>query len=278
MSRVGPPAALLLYYFSPATGRQIRVVVRADLSAAQSRFLQDRGGGAIRAEALDYAVSPYTLPIPDSFIELDQALAKAEQKGFQRECAGVNVHYGCGRVVRAELHTYWIGQGTGTPVWTFQFGQDANARTITRQVNAITGDLITVQERGNRGGGHPQAVPPFSSLSVRVQLSEEKNAPSVAAVREGQDFWVSLTAQINSPVVDPVACLIFVVRSTGQELKRDCQEPGLSVQAGAGTLNFRTQAALRFGPSQSTAVLDITGMLTANGITQEVHTTVQVNR
>src|SRR5262249_39907088 len=85
MSRVGPPAALVFYYFSPASGRQIQVVVRADLLSSQQAFLRERGINPIQAKELANAMSPYTAPIPDRFIELSEALAKAEQEGFQRD-------------------------------------------------------------------------------------------------------------------------------------------------------------------------------------------------
>lgn len=277
MSKVGPPAALLFYYLSPATGKQIQVVVRADLSDAQRGFLRERGVGPIQAEELRDAVSPYTTPIPDGFLELNQALAKAEAGGFQRDCAGVNPHYGCGRLVRAELHTYWSGQGPGTPIWTFTFGQDAQARTITRQVDAVTGRVVMMEE------ARPGVVAPFSSLSVRVLLSssEEENAPSVAAVRDGQQVVLLLTARIDDRIVAPASCLVFVRHSTGEEgsqKNQKCHTVEGTFERGGRPFTILSPTTFHLGSGRNADVVDITWSLTANGVTQQAHNSIRIYR
>ena len=98
------------------------------------------------------------------------------------------------------------------------------------------------------------------------------------AVGDGRQFWASLTARINSHIMDPVVCLVFMLRPTRQELKRECQDTHVSVEGGGATLAFRTQATLRLGATQSGDVLDITGSVTANGVTQQGHTSVQIYR
>jgi hypothetical protein len=279
MSKVGPPAALVFHHVSPSTRTQVRVVVRADLSAAQRRFLQERGVGPIQAEVLAYPASPYTLPVPDNFMELSQALAKAQEAGFARDCAGVNVHYGCGRVVRAELHTYAIGHGAaGTPIWTFTFGQDANARTITRRVDGVTGRVVMVEEQTGRAGDHPRIVAPVTRPVVRVQRSKEKNAPSVTDLGDGQTVWVSLAARLNTRADNPRLCFVFVLRSTGQELKRECEDSRVSGELGGADIAYSVELTPRFPASVTTDVLDITGAVTVNGVTEEGHTSVQIHR
>jgi hypothetical protein len=276
MSKVGPPAALLFYYVSPTTPRHIRVVVRADLSDAQRQFLRDRGKDPIQAEELRDPVTPYTLPIPERFVELTEALAAAERAGFQRDCAGVNPHYGCGRLVRAELHTYWNGQGPGTPIWTFTFGQDAQARMITRQVDAITGRVVMVEE------ARPGVVAP-ASLSVRVVLShsEGENPPSVGAVRDGQSVLVLLTARFNTRVVAPVSCLVFRSQSTGDEgrqTNQKCETLEGTFGAGDRPLTILSPTTFHLGPGRNADVLEITWSLTANGVTQRAQESIRIYR
>ena len=271
MSRVGPPAAVVFHYLSASTQRQIRVVLRPDLPPAQR--------GSLQAEELTYRASPYSLPIPDGFVELDHALARAQEAGFARECAGVNVHYGCGRVVRAELHAYAAGQGTaGIPIWTFTFGQDANARTITRQVDGVTGRVVRLEEQAARGTDHPDVVPLISPVFVRVQLSEQENAPAVSSIRDGQSVWLFLKARVNTGAVEAEACFVFVSRSNGEESGRNCKKSDLSADAGAIDISYRLPVKPHLPASLSADVLVITGSVTANGVTEQGHTSVEVRR
>jgi hypothetical protein len=274
MSKVGPPAAVLFYYVSAATDGQIRVLVRADLSPAQQRFLQERGSGRIQAEELAHPMS-HTLPIPDDFIELDEALASAQRGGFGRDCAGVNPHYGCGRVVHAELHT---SASTGRPIWTFAFGQDARGRTIARQVDAVTGRVVVVAEAPPAVPGGSGGVSPFSLLSIRVQLSKEDNAPAVAAVPNGRDFWVVITARAVARARDPVACSVIVLRSSGRELANDCQRAPASDVPADSTLRFVFGVQVRLGVSAGREMLDVNGTITANGLSRALHTAVEIYR
>jgi hypothetical protein len=276
MSKVGPPAALVLYYVSPTTQRQTRVVARADLSDAQRQFLRERGIGPVQAEELRDPVTPYTLPIPEGFAELSQALAAAEQGGFQRDCAGVNPHYGCGRLVRAELHSASNGQGPGTPIWTFTFGQDAQARTITRQVDALTGRVVVVDE------ARPGVIAP-ASLSVRVVLSysEGENAASVAALRDGQQAVVLLRARFHTRVVAPVSCLLFRSQLTGREGRQtdeQCEALKGTFAADDRPLTIIRPTTFHLGPGQNADVLEITWSLTANGTTQKAQESIRISR
>jgi len=270
MSKVGPPAVLVFHYVSPSTRTPVRVVVRAD---------QERGVGRIHAEVLAYPASPYTLPVPDTFMELNQALAKAQEAGFARDCAGVNVHYGCGRVVQAELHMYAIGQGgSGTPIWTFTFGQDARARMITRQVDGVTGRVVTVEEETGRGGDHSRVVAPVTRPVVRIQLSGQKNAPTVSSIRDGQTVWISVAARLNTRAVEPEACLVFVLRSTGREVGRECQKSDVRADAGGVEMDYHLELAPHLPASRSADVLDITGSVTANGVTERGHASLEIHR
>jgi len=277
MSRVGPPAVLLFYYVSPTTQRHIRVVVQADLSPEQRQFLRDRGTSPIQADVVPASAVPYTRVIHESFSELNEALASAERGGFQRECAGVNPHYGCGRVVRAELHAYWNGQGPGTPIWTFAFGQDARARGITRQVDAVTGRVVMVEEAS------PGVVAP-ASLSVRVVLSysDGENPSSLAAIRDGQGVIVLLTARFNTRVVAPVSCLVFRSQLTGNEARQTnekCETLNRTFEAGGDKpLTVLNPITFHLAPNQNTDVLEITWTFTANGVTQKAQESLRIDR
>jgi hypothetical protein len=263
MSRVGPPAIVIFHYLSPSTRRQVRVVVRADLSPTQPGFLG--------VEELAYPASPYALPIPDTFIELDRALATAQATGFARECAGVNVHYGCDRVTLAELHVYAPGRGaSGTPIWTFTFGQDARARMITRHVDALTGGVVMVDEGS--------VVPAISPVSVRVQLSEQKNAPTVTSIRDGQTVWVFLSARFNTRAVNPEACFVFVLGSTGREAGRSCQKSDVSTDAGGVNIGSQLELTPHLPATRSADVLEITGSVTANGVIERGHASLEIHR
>jgi hypothetical protein len=276
MSKVGPPTAVFFYYVSPAAGTQIRVVVRAGLSADQRRLLEARGQGAVRAEELSYTATPYTLPIPERFLELDEALARAQRGGFERECAGVNPHYGCGRVVRADLHMYVRDDGAQTPIWRFEFGQDARGGMVTRHVEAVAGRIATVETRRTRGDGAPPAATPFTDVVLRVQRSERPDAPAVTAVRHGEEVWVVVTAQVNAKMSNPRMCIV-IESATGRELDRSCQETAMVIDAGAGTLSYRIPVRLSLNSGVNAAVFGIRGLAIANGVTEEARTSVRVS-
>lgn len=271
MSRVGPPAVVVFHYLSPSTQRQIRVVLRPDLPATQRGFLQ--------AEELTYRATPHSLPIPDGFIDLDRALTKAQETSFTRECAGVNPNYGCGRVARAELHTYSTERGTvPIPIWTFTFGQDASAKPITRQVDAVTGRAVIVEFETGRGADPPRTLPPISPVSVRVQLSEQKNAPTVSSIREGQTVFIVVAARLNTRAVKPEGCLVFVLRSAGREVGRDCQKSDVSIEAGGTDFGYQLQLTPHLPASQGADVLEITGTVTAGGVTERGHASLEIHR
>jgi hypothetical protein len=269
ISKVGPPTALLFHYISPAARTEVRVLVRAGAPAARP---------SMRADQLPSVATPYTAAIPDTFMELDAALARAQQGGFQRECAGINPSYGCGRVVRADLHTHIAADGSRTPVWTFDFGQDAAAGTISREIDAITGRVIALGERGSRREGGTPPAAPFSDVTVRVQLSEEHGAPTVTTLRDGQEFVIVVDARLQTRVSGLRMCAGIAVRSSGIAVEPSCRDAHVVVDTPGGLVDYTTKQRFSLGPAQSTEILDITGTATANGVTQEARTSVRVSR
>ncbi len=267
-SRVGPPTALLFHYLSPAARTEVRVIVRAGLPGARP---------LMQADELAHPATPYTVPIPDAFMELDAALARAQQGGFQRECAGVNPNYGCGRVVRAELHAHVAAGGTRTPVWTFDFGQDAAAGKISRQVDAITGRVVAREDPQDREARRDGDTP-FSAVAVGVQLSERWGAPAVTTVKSGEDFWIAVEARLVTQVKGLRICVVIVVRSSATEADRWCKDAGAALDARGLVLQYTTGMQFSLSPSRDADVLDITGILGGNGVTREAHTSVRVSR
>src|SRR5262245_25558420 len=149
MTKAGPPGTAMFNFFSPSTLQALRVNVSLNLTPEAEQFLKSHGKSAMQVERLETPYSPYTLPIPEKFVDLDDAIAEAQKSGIDRECAGANpVTSTCALVSGAELHVYWSGTGqSGTPIWKISFGQHPSTyQTVARQVDAASGRIVTVTD------------------------------------------------------------------------------------------------------------------------------------
>jgi hypothetical protein len=138
MTKAGAPGYAMFNFFSPSTRQALRINV----------FL--KGSSAMQVERLTTPYSPYTLPIPEQFIDPDDAIAEAQRSGIDRECAGENPLFptSCSLVSNAELHVYWSGAGqSGKPIWKISFGQHPSTyELVARQVDATSGKVVAVAD------------------------------------------------------------------------------------------------------------------------------------
>jgi hypothetical protein len=151
VTKAGPPGVVQFHFLSFSAHDAMRVVAQPKLTPDQLKFLASRGSGLLRVEHLSTPFSPYTLPIPESFVDPRQAIAQA-QKDIGPECGGAK-YPGCALVSDAELHVFWSGQGeSGIPVWRISFGQNPRTlQTVTREVSATSGELVALidKQRGS---------------------------------------------------------------------------------------------------------------------------------
>jgi hypothetical protein len=122
--RSGPPQIVTYYFFSPSTRRSFHV-------DAMQRGLQ--------AHPDELPASPFTLPIPDDFTPLDDALAQV------RKSNGDEII-----VSEADLRVYWnaAGQPERT-AWRIMFSKGAGVAqtSSTQYVDAASGAIVTVADR-----------------------------------------------------------------------------------------------------------------------------------
>jgi hypothetical protein len=147
-SKAGPPAMVLFNFLSRSAHDAIRVVAQPNLTPEQLKLMASRGVGPVRVEHLSSPYSPYTLPIPEGFIDPQQAVARAYQD-IGPECGGASLEArSCSLVSDAELHLFWSGPGeNSSPVWTIRFGQNPRTlRTVTREVSAASGELVALTD------------------------------------------------------------------------------------------------------------------------------------
>jgi hypothetical protein len=148
ITKAGPPGTVLFNFISPSAHEAARIIAQPKLTPDQLKFLQDRGVGAMRLEHLPTPYSPYTLPIPETNIDPESAIAKAK-RDIGAECAGTTAAApSCSLVQSAELHMYSVGEGgTGKPVWKISFGQNPKTfEPVTREVDAASGELVALND------------------------------------------------------------------------------------------------------------------------------------
>src|SRR5262245_36213637 len=149
MTKAGPPGMVLFHFLSPSAQQALRIQAQPNLTPEQLQFLRARGVGPLRVEPLPTPYSPYTLPIPDKFLEPEPAIAQA-QKDIAGDCAeAVPGQSSCALVQQAELHMYWHGTAgdAGRPVWKISFGQHPKTlRIVSREVDAMSGALVALKD------------------------------------------------------------------------------------------------------------------------------------
>lgn len=149
VTKAGPPGLAMFNFFSPSTRQALRVNVSLKLTPEQERFLKSHGSGAMQVERLQTPYSPYTLPIPEKFVDLEEAIAAAQKSGVDRECGPPTpLALNCTLLTGAELHVYWSGAGqTGKPIWKISFHQHPTTlKTVARQIDATSGKVVTVDD------------------------------------------------------------------------------------------------------------------------------------
>jgi len=158
----GPPKVISFHFFSPATRQALTV-------SAVQEVLQSR------PEELPGV--PFTLPLPNSFVGLDAAIAAAK------------TGMGDGIVTSADLRIYWKADGQpDKPVWMITFGQDPKtAKSIARQIDAVSGAVTTVadlsKEPENRGTV-PGQLPP----GLQRNFTALRQVADAAAAQQGSGF------------------------------------------------------------------------------------------
>jgi len=151
------------------------------------------------------------------------------------------------------------------------FRRFSGPATATLTFHANGGVMTTTQAEA------PGA--PFSVDAVRVQLSDQKDAPAVTTARQGQTIWIRVVARVNTKVANPVACVAVVPQSTGKESSPDCNNEmrGTFAERGA-TLGWNFPLRINLREKQNRDVMDITGWVTANGLTQRGRASVEIYR
>lgn len=215
MTKSGPPAIIMLSFFSPSAQDGARVSVNnQDMPPEQRKFMEQRGWKPVQLEHFKSPWSPYTLPIPEG-IDLDyQKAIDAAEKDIADQCKTDFKYSSCQLVSGVELHMFWSGQGdrAGKPVWTVKFGQDPKTyQTVEREVDGTTHKVIAFDPR--RPGeqqtalfeGKPKqlhnvsvttAEPGFQSLWRAVNAAVKQQDPLY------KPYAISLAANVSSQKPD----------------------------------------------------------------------------
>jgi hypothetical protein len=86
VTKAGPPGTVTFHFLSFIAQQALRISMHLKLTPEQVQH----GGSARQVEQLPTPYSPYTLPIPDAFIDPNQAIAQA-QHDITTECAGTGL-------------------------------------------------------------------------------------------------------------------------------------------------------------------------------------------
>jgi len=115
MTREGPPKGAVFYFLAPRSA--LRVFIRMNRDAQYPpdvlKTLRERGVLAKdgEVETLNEPHSPFTLPLPDTFLDLGRAI-DAAKNAAGADCAGEDPRMSSCRLVQtAELHMHWNERG-----------------------------------------------------------------------------------------------------------------------------------------------------------------------
>ncbi len=182
MTREGPPKGAVSYFLSSRSA--LRVLIRMNRDSQYPpdvlKTLRERGVLAkdIEVESLPQPHSPFTLPLPDSVLDIDKAIDIA-RSAIAADCAGVDPKMSSCRLAQvAELHMHWNERGDAArPVWRITFGQHPRTLTsVERDVDATTARLITYDGAPPSSYTEPDQKP---ELLTRVSLPVGRTFDSI---------------------------------------------------------------------------------------------------
>ena len=148
MTREGPPKGAVFYFLAPRSALRIFIRMNRDAQYPPDvlKTLRERGVLAkdIEVETLTEPHSPFTLPLPDTFLDLGRAI-DAAKNAAAADCAGEDPRMSSCRLVQtAELHMHWNERGDAAgPVWRITFGQHSRTlASVQQDVDAKTGRVF----------------------------------------------------------------------------------------------------------------------------------------
>jgi len=156
----GPPQMVTFYFFSPSTHRGFHV---------------DAMPQGLQPHPDELPSTPFTLPLPDNFGSLDEALAQV-RKGNGSDIL----------VTEADLRVYWNAGGQPErTAWKIAFSQGSGITqtSLTQYVDAASGALVTVEDRSvpPPNSGMTEGTPPTDTDFAAFRQAADQNVATRGA-------------------------------------------------------------------------------------------------